>query len=169
MNKSLTSLIKTYFETDESTEYSPNGEWKIATGGYDLVAEIYHVENGFEEPVCGIIDHWNGYNVQAYQSGEFYTNVKNDVIYALKDMDMVVHTPPEFIKDLKGFNSAADKNGNTVLKAFYKGDTAEIIRGNRVKDFYAHYNVQESDSNKTYKSVDSLRGSKLDSNKVEER
>ena len=169
MNKSLTSLIKTYFETDESTEYSSDGEWKIATGGYDLVAEIYHVENREEVPVCGIIDHWDGYDVQAYQSTDLCLNTRNEVISALREMDMVVHKPSEFIKDLKGFNSATDINGNTVLKAFYTNGTAEIIRGNRVSDFYAHYNIQESNSNKKYKSVDSLRRSKLNLEKTEER
>ncbi len=169
MNNSLSSLIKTYFETDETTEYSPNGEWKITTGGYDLVAEIYHVENGEEVPVCGIIDAWSGYEVQAYQSDEISINAKNDVINALRDMDMKVHTPSEFAKELKGFNRTNDTNGNAVIKAFYKGGTAEIIRGGRVNDFYKHYNVKASDYNKKYSSVDSLRKSKMPTEKSEER
>lgn len=169
MNNSLNSLIKTYFETDESTDYSSDGEWKIATGGNDLVAEIYHVEEEDEVPVCGIIDHYDGYDVQAYQNTDLCLNTRNDVISALRDIDMIVRSKSQFVQELKGFNRTNDKNGNAVLKAFYKNGTSEIIRGGRVNDFYIHYGVRSSDYNKRYDSESGLQKSHFDSKNTIER
>lgn len=75
-----------------------------------------------------------------------------------------------FPKELKGFNRSNDVNGNAVIKAFYKDNTSEMIRGGKVMDFCARYGVKTTDYNKSYKTVDGLRNSSLKSAKsIEER
>ncbi len=60
----LKDIVDRFFSGDDTVIESPDGEWKIANGGYDLVAEIYH--NGI--PVCGVINDLGTYEVEAYNS-----------------------------------------------------------------------------------------------------
>lgn len=63
MNKPLQNIINKFFEGNEGVYETRNGEWSIANGGYDLVAEIYHGR----EPVLDIINDIGGYEVKCFE------------------------------------------------------------------------------------------------------
>lgn len=56
-------------------------------------------------------------------------------------------------KEIKKIHSANDRNGNKILKVFYKDNTTEIIRGGHVYDFPII-------NDKHYKSLSGLYASK---------
>ena len=88
----LRDIVDRFFSEDGSVIETPNGEWRIANGGYDLVAEIYHNST----PVCGIINAVGGYEVKAYQGD---TDVVQTAIDVLKQHGINIVSPAEEIAD----------------------------------------------------------------------
>ncbi|MBQ8941120.1 MAG: DEAD/DEAH box helicase family protein [Firmicutes bacterium] len=82
-NLELSNIVDRFFSDENSVIESNSGEWKIANGGYDLVAEIYH--NNI--PVCGIINAVGGYEVDDYQNNP---DVVRTVINVLKSKNIEV-------------------------------------------------------------------------------
>ena len=72
----LRKIIDRFFFESDLTIESDNNEWKIASGGYDLVAEIYH--NNI--PVCGIIYAIEGYEVEDYQENSDIVKIVTDTL-----------------------------------------------------------------------------------------
>ena len=75
---SLSDIVGRFFSDNDSVVVTPDGEWKIVNGGYDLVAEIYHNDI----PVCGIISDGDGYEVNDYHNDD---DIAQTVANALKN------------------------------------------------------------------------------------
>lgn len=73
---SLRDIVDRFFSEDNTVIETPDGEWRIAAGGYDLVAEIYHNNT----PVCGIINAVGGYEVNPYQGDTDIVKTVTDVL-----------------------------------------------------------------------------------------
>lgn len=73
---SLRDVVDRFFSEDNTVIETPDGEWRIAAGGYDLVAEIYHNNT----PVCGITNAVGGYEVNPYQGNTDIVKTVTDVL-----------------------------------------------------------------------------------------
>ena len=58
----VSQIVDEFFTSDSKVVESSDGKWRIALGGYDLVAEIYKDNT----PVCGVINNAEGYEIKPY-------------------------------------------------------------------------------------------------------
>ena len=84
LQKEIEVMVSRFFFNDAKEVYSDNHEWRIASGGYDLVGEIYY-DN---KPVCQIEDTISGYKVTPTYAEVQY--VANYTANALKNLDFEV-------------------------------------------------------------------------------
>ena len=89
---SLSDIVERFLSGDDSVIETPDGEWKIANGGYDLVAEIYH--NNI--PVCGIINDIDGYQVNDYHNDD---DVAQTVANAVKKCGIQVTNEQDIFEE----------------------------------------------------------------------
>lgn len=59
LKKEIERMVTRFFKNDAKEVYSDNHEWRIASGGYDLVGEIYYNN----KPACQIMNTISGYEI----------------------------------------------------------------------------------------------------------
>ena len=80
----LEETVEEFFRTDKKVCEDKSGTWKIAAGGYDLVAEIYQDNI----PVCGVTSLLGGgFAVEPYNDEESIVNVVSKAINKAFDYD----------------------------------------------------------------------------------
>ena len=124
---SLRDIVDRFFSEDTSVIETPDGEWRIAEGGYDLVAEIYHNNT----PVCGIINAIGGYEVNAYQGDADIVQTVTDV---LTEHGIIVISSAEYIsEDISDTAKVSDLAVGDII--MYDGSRREIeeISTDRIK------------------------------------
>lgn len=77
-------MVTRFFMNDAKEVFSENYEWRIASGGYDLVGEIYWND----KPACQIINAASGYEITpSYAEVDFVANYAEN---ALKNLGLDV-------------------------------------------------------------------------------
>ena len=84
LQKEIEIMVSRFFLNDAKEVYSDNHEWRIASGGNDLVGEIYY-DN---KPACQIENTISGYKVTPTYAEVQY--VANYTANALKNLDFEV-------------------------------------------------------------------------------
>ena len=84
LQKEIEIMVSRFFLNDAKEVYSENHEWRIASGGNDLVGEIYY-DN---KPACQIENTISGYKVTPTYAEVQY--VANYTANALKNLDFEV-------------------------------------------------------------------------------
>ena len=124
---SLRDIVDRFFSEDTSVIETPDGEWRIAEGGYDLVAEIYHNNT----PVCGIINAIGGYEVNAYQGDADIVQTVTDVL--TEHGIIVISSAEDISEDISDTAKVSDLAVGDII--MYDGARREIeeISTERIK------------------------------------
>lgn len=78
--KEVETMVTRFFMNDAKEVYSDNHEWRIASGGYDLVGEIYYND----KPACQIMNTISGYEINpAYAEVDFVANYAENALKKL--------------------------------------------------------------------------------------
>jgi len=123
----LRELIDRFISEGSSDIETPDGEWRIAEGGYDLVAEIYHNNT----PVCGIINAIGGYEVNAYQGDADIVQTVTDVL--TEHGIIVISSVEDISEDISDTAKVSDLAVGDII--MYDGSRREIeeISPDRIK------------------------------------
>lgn len=119
----LRDIVDRFFSSDSSVIETPDGEWRIANGGYDLVAEIYHNNT----PVCGIVNAVVEYEVEAYQGDN---DVVKTVTNVLKNKGFEVAEKVDemcAIAEYKNGNRGPYSNTTNSINAGHSQAKAPVI------------------------------------------
>ena len=124
---SLRDIVDRFFSEDTSVIETPDGEWRIAEGGYDLVAEIYHNNT----PVCGIINAIGGYEVNAYQGDADIVQTVTDVL--TEHGIIVISSAEDISEDISDTAKVSDLAVGDII--MYDGSRRDIeeISTDRIK------------------------------------